>query len=120
MINFYFWINEFNQCFNQSKYDSEKFMIWINKVIEANWINLIRFLCKEIFKCNLYLSFKTEYFPAKKKWPPAWKNGSGWIRDQENIVDILKSHITSQWVSAVSSSQNIAKYFYEAKLNLDD
>ena len=28
-----------------------------------------------------------------------WKNGCQWMRDQENIVDVSKSHIPIQWAS---------------------
>ena len=37
------------------------------------------------------------------------------MRDQENVVDGIKSHIPSQWASAVSSLQNVAKHYHEAK-----
>ena len=50
------------------------------------------------------------------KCPDAWKNGSQWVRDPENMVDVAKSYIPSQWASAVSSGQHVAKYCHETKL----
>ena len=46
------------------------------------------------------------------------KNGSRWMRIQENMVDVLKSHIPSQCPSVVSSWQHSAKHCPEAKLSL--
>ena len=46
----------------------------------------------------------------KKKYPDAWKNGIQWGRDQEDIADVSKSHIRSQWISAKSFWQQVAKH----------
>ena len=45
------------------------------------------------------------------------KNGSRWIKDQENIANGGKSNIQSQLASAVSSCQHMVEQCHEVKLD---
>ena len=82
-INFYSWINEFNQ----SKYDPWKFLPSIIEVIYAWMIKLLWFWCQEIFKCSFYFSFGMECFLVSRVLKT---KGSQWVRDQEKVVDLPK------------------------------
>ena len=46
------------------------------------------------------------------------KNGSQWVRDPENMVDVAKSDVLRQWASVVSFWQDMAKHCQKVKLDL--
>ena len=58
-------------------------------------------------KMECFFGIKSVQMLGKKKKKK--KGSSLWVRDQENIVGVAKSHITCQWDSAVSSWQHVAK-----------
>ena len=45
-----------------------------------------------------------------------FKIGNRWVRDQEKMVDMVKSHSSNEWASAVLSCQNVALHWYQIKL----
>ena len=83
-------------------------------------IKFQKFWCQENFLCNFYFSFVVECFLTLKSVEMFEKNGSWWERerDWEELVDVIKSCIPSQWASAVSPWQHIVEHCHEAKFDL--
>ena len=73
----------------------------------------------KVFDAKNYLNANSITFLERnvfwrKKCPDVWKNGIQWVRDQENMVDMVKSHIP------VSFSQYVTEHCHEVKLDVVD
>ena len=57
-----------------------------------------------------------EYFWVEKSVQRLEKNSCRWLKDQENMVDVAKSHIPSQWPSSMSSWNHVIKHCHDTKI----